>query len=91
MLSQTGTELAGTAILTEAEANAQDFSSNMASGTGSVQGNVLSFTVNWPARNTDGVVVSGTYTGLVSENSINSQDWTAAGHAECVKYKLPAP
>ncbi len=90
-ISQTGTELVGTVFLTGAEAKAQDFSSNIASGTGSVQGNVFSFTVTWPERVSDGVVVSGTYTGLVSENSINSKDWTGIGHAECVKYKLPAP
>lgn len=85
VIVQTGTILTGTATLTESEANAGGYTGTTGTGEGSVNGNVFTFTVTWPAK-TDGQVISGTYTGAITEGKIDGQDnlWHGTGPSTCV-------
>jgi hypothetical protein len=85
VITQTGTTLTGTATLSESEASAGGYTGTTGTGEGSVNGNVFTFTVTWPPK-TDGQVISGTYTGAITEGKINGQDnvWSGTGPSKCV-------
>lgn len=85
VITQTGTTLSGTATLSESEASAGGYTGTTGTGQGSVNGNVFTFTVTWPQK-TDGQVISGTYTGTITEGKIDGQDnvWSATGPGTCV-------
>ena len=85
VITQTGTTLTGTATLSESEASAGGYTGTTGTGQGSVDGNLFTFTVTWPQK-TDGQVVSGTYTGTITEGKIEGQDnaWSGTGPGTCV-------
>ncbi|MDQ2692165.1 MAG: hypothetical protein M3Y68_09055 [Chloroflexota bacterium] len=83
-IAQTGTTLTGTATLSEGEASAGGYTGTTGTGVGSVNGDVFTFTVTWPPK-TDGQVISGTYTGTITEGRIDGQDnaWYGTGSSTC--------
>ena len=85
VITQTGTTLTGTATLSESEASAGGYTGTTGTGEGAVNGNVFTFTVTWPKK-TDGQVISGTYTGTITEGKIDGQDnaWVGTGPSSCV-------
>lgn len=84
VIAQTGTTLTGTATLSESEASAGGYTGTTGTGEGSVNGDVFTFTVTWPPK-TDGQVISGTYTGTITEGRIDGQDnvWYGTGSSTC--------
>jgi hypothetical protein len=87
-IQQTGTALSGTATLPADEAVNADYNGTVGTGTGSVVGNVFTYTVTWPPRKSTGQVISGTYTGTITEGRIEGQagsaTWSGTGPSTCV-------
>jgi hypothetical protein len=85
VITQTDTTLTGTATLSESEASAGGYTGTTGTGEGSVNGNIFTFTVTWPKK-TDGQIISGTYTGTITEGKIDGQDnvWSGTGPSKCV-------
>ena len=79
-ITQTGVTLTGTATLSESEATAGGYTGTTGTGSGSVTGNEFVFLVEWPRR-TDGKIITGAYTGKVTEGEIDGRDngWYGIG------------
>ena len=84
-ITQTGTTLSGTATLPTNEVTLGGYVCESGTGTGSVDGNVFTYIVSCPPT-ADGQVISGTYTGMITEGRIEEQNgaWSATGPSQCV-------
>jgi hypothetical protein len=82
-ITQNGTNLTGTASLPEDEATRGGYTGTDGQGEGTVNGNTFTFVVTW-APQTDGKVISGTYTGVISEGRIDGDTWYGIGPSTCV-------
>jgi hypothetical protein len=82
---QVGSTLTGTATLTAEEASKGGYTGTVGTGTGSVEGSTFTFVVTWPVKK-DGKVISGTYTGTITEGRIEEPTgiWSATGQSACV-------
>lgn len=65
VFAQTGTTLAGTASLSQADADTAGYSGTTAKLVGSLKGSTLVFVATWPPKKTSGYVAKGEYDGTV--------------------------
>lgn len=82
-ITQEGAALSGTATLSASEATLGGYTGNVGAGAGSVEGDTFTFAVTWPPK-TDGQVVTGTYTGKISDGRIDGDTWYGTGPTQCI-------
>jgi hypothetical protein len=85
VITQTGTTLGGTATLPPNEVTLGGYACESGTGAGSVDVNIFTYIVTCPPT-ADGQVISGTYTGVITEGRIEEQNgaWSATGPSQCV-------
>jgi hypothetical protein len=85
VITQSDTTLSGTATLPPNEVTLGGYVCESGTGTGSVDGNVFTYIVSCPPA-ANGQVISGTYTGMITEGRIEEQNgaWSATGPSQCV-------
>jgi hypothetical protein len=86
VIQQQGSALIGTATLTDAEASMGGYSGTLGNGQGSVTGDQFSFSVTWPPQVSNGKVITGVYSGVITQGKISEPDgvWSATGTSQCV-------
>lgn len=82
-ITQSGTILSGTATLSASEASLGGYTGTVGVGTGSVEGDTFTFAVTWPPK-LNGQVVTGTYTGKISDGRIDGDTWYGSGPTQCI-------
>lgn len=82
-ITQSGTTLSGTATLSASEASLGGYTGTVGVGAGSVDGDTFTFAVTWPPK-LNGQVVTGTYTGKISDGRIDGDTWYGSGPTQCI-------
>ena len=85
-ITQSGTNLYGTGILSAADAARGMYTGTIGKGTGSISGDTFSFNVTWPPKQ-DGTLLTGPYSGTISVGRIEEPNgvWYGTGPSICVK------